>query len=73
MEKFESIGDRFIGFSLKEYGEYSDIELTIILHFIKKVIQYLILVQILELSVPISKKIGEKGNPILFWTSRVNL
>ena len=28
--------DRFIGFSLKEYGEYSDIELTIILHFIKE-------------------------------------
>ena len=59
--------DKFIGFSLKEYGEYSDIELTIILHFIKEGdTVFDIGANIGAFSIPISKKIGHKGNLYCF-------
>ena len=61
------INDKIIGKSLKEYGEYSEIELSLILAFIRPRDYVLdIGANIGAFSVPIAKQIGEEGKILCF-------
>lgn len=59
--------DEFIGLAIREYGEYSELELNIILNFIKEGdIVFDIGANIGCFTVPMAKKVGLKGKVISF-------
>tara|TARA_B100000989_G_scaffold87162_1_gene62774 strand:+ start:320 stop:649 length:330 start_codon:yes stop_codon:yes gene_type:complete len=59
--------DEFIGLAIREYGEYSELELNIILNFINEEdIVFDIGANIGCFTVPMAKKVGSKGKVISF-------
>ena len=59
--------DEYIGLSLREYGEYSEIELSFILNFIKiGDVVFDVGANIGAFTVPISKKVQKEGSVIAF-------